>query len=432
MRRLIRVQKSVPSGGVLYSIINGNNREFWLKTTSFDIKVVEIPLELAIPWPVVPIDGNQSTYAPPEQSNTYNSFTWSFDYLIEADYDEYRGYARRISFPGECYVNNPVAPPNDFPAFNPNTESATISGTFWFDINDKPALATSRRYTTWPPNFTPGPPDEFTDLADNAFCLSTDFPNGFNKIDLWQSPTLFAGPNETSYINIDVNLGIPTRLAPGASYLETRDIDGVSHTVNGVAIANNPVLTISNPSLFVPGFGQVPIWNNGDPQPPGPEEVYNWPYQATLSYSDVTGNYYVLVKHGYDQDDPEATEFKTLDYFEVTPGQVITTLGSANSNDWRQDLYSTLYNEDIVVVDSCLSAYILSTDDALINSTLYEINTPGLINSLKTQSQTLTISLSIIPATSNATCVLGVATTQLVQIPSPGRGSVESIAPPIP
>jgi hypothetical protein len=82
---------------------------------------------------------------------------------------------------------------------------------------------------------------------------------------------------------------------------------------------------------------------------------------------------------------------------------------------------------------SCLTDSIYDPQSILSGGNLYTIDLSQIINGqtlqqrLQTSPDTIAATLSTRTATSGASCTLGTAAESTVQVPSPGRGTVEGI-----
>lgn len=103
-----------------------------------------------------------------------------------------------------------------------------------------------------------------------------------------------------------------------------------------------------------------------------------------------------------------------------------------NLDDWRRAL-AVFGEPDTSTLDACLAQNLRRTDSILTSGNLYRIDLGQAISGntlrdrLQTSPDTVTATLTTRTATSGAACTLGTAVESTVQVPSPGRGTVEGV-----
>jgi hypothetical protein len=108
------------------------------------------------------------------------------------------------------------------------------------------------------------------------------------------------------------------------------------------------------------------------------------------------------------------------------------TAPPVNLDDWRRELVP-LTPPDFSLLGACLVDYIYDPQAILDGGNLYTIDLDQIIsgqtlrNRLQTSAATVTATLTTQTATSGDTCTLGTAAESTVQVPSPGRGTIEGI-----
>jgi hypothetical protein len=152
------------------------------------------------------------------------------------------------------------------------------------------------------------------------------------------------------------------------------------------------------------------------------------PYEVFVSAND--DRLFILIKSELNDDDEEFGELR----YQSLIGEALAGLGStADADDWRGDAVSLTPTAGITAADICSNDY-LANPEALLNSgNLYSIALSQTIDSqtlqqrLQTSPDTIAATLTTRTATSGASCALGTVAESTVQVPSPGRGTVEGI-----
>lgn len=104
----------------------------------------------------------------------------------------------------------------------------------------------------------------------------------------------------------------------------------------------------------------------------------------------------------------------------------------SNDDDWRKALVS-FAPPALGSLSSCLADAIYLPDGILTGGNLYRIDLDQIISGstlrdrLQSSAATVTATLTTQTATSGETCTLGTAAESTVQVPSPGRGTIEGI-----
>jgi hypothetical protein len=413
---------------VLYSVVVGAVREFWVKTAKYDVKVGEIPTEEEIPWEPYDLPNGTTTYVPGAGAAD-TRWTWSLTGLLNAnltvEMDIYEktfsewviGTTETCRFLGTEYVNVTGSGTQTFAngVYNVETGTGGRPGPLMTvnrtlnkgSDNCGPATHTSTRgrYTTIsngvvanPPGSYFGAPTQIYDEDDVDIDRSGEpIIYGRNLFDLWIDS---AGP-----------IHRPTTAVVKETY--------------------NYNVTL-NSSVSTPG-GTVtpPDWPTGDPPPPPPDPLFApVPYESFISA--LKPKIFALIKSNVDEDDEE---FGELAYKKLI-GETVLDLGTtADPDDWRGLAVSLTPTAEITSSDSCLEDYLDIDDGALIDGNLYRIDIDqyvadydGFLRTLlETSPDTVAATLTTQTATSGETCTLGTATTSTVQVPSPGRGTIEGI-----
>jgi hypothetical protein len=167
------------------------------------------------------------------------------------------------------------------------------------------------------------------------------------------------------------------------------------------------------------------------------------PYEAWISASEQA--IYVLIKHLQETIDPDDTTRDSFDKLQIIEldfnGAILSSSAylrddtiPINALNWRDVLSNfILIDDQLTAGDSCIDLY---KDDAFTNllsgnsgSILPSqiINSQTLQQRLQTSPDTIAATLSTRTATSGASCALGTVAESTVQVPSPGRGTVEGI-----
>ena len=165
------------------------------------------------------------------------------------------------------------------------------------------------------------------------------------------------------------------------------------------------------------------------------------PYESWISGGNNA--IYGVIKHSQEIlnctfDETPTLEFTDLALIDLpvlvtatySNGDIVTT----RPGNWRQPLENFLrINDQPPSGSSCIDNYLGDNTSSLESSTLYRINLNQTISGqtlrtlLETSPDTVTATLTTQTATSGETCTLGTATESTVQVPSPGRGTIEGI-----
>jgi hypothetical protein len=381
---------------VLYSVVVGAVREFWVKTKKYDVKVHEIPDEIENPYPPDDIDGNPNGVPG-----------------VNCSSDTIRVWARSIAYQG---VNSSASSASTavqsayFPGIPADSPPTSTSGIIAFEVNpdydvsdfngivrDISEYTTSGGFLWWTTSIV-----YRLQINQRRFIQRGGFQNGSTF-----------GVVNANYYRTDISRGQTSAFLSAflAAIPESGLIEGESDISYEIALV---------------GAGGCDSTNPGGP-PGGPEFIPN-PYEAFTSA--LKPKIFALIKSNVDESDEE---FGELAYKKLI-GETVSDLGStADPDDWRGLAVSLTPTAEITSPDSCLEDYLDTDDGALIDGNLYRIALNQTISGstlrtrLQTSPDTVTATLTTQTATSGATCTLGTATTSTVQVPSPGRGTIEGI-----
>lgn len=377
--------KKLGQVAVLYSVLVGTVREFWVKTAKADVKVYEIPSEVEEPTP--PVD------VPPGWNCADGVSTYSAaggPYATQAASD-----AARI----------PIHQP-------PQTTFSGGQGAASYDVSI--GLSNGRSaYTRFR-----GPIGDFriTDGSDGLVRRVQCYATGANSGSACTTFEQFGG--QGGWRNFFNSPDMPA-----------------GTTITGVGITHVSSCPGSDSTDTSPGI--ITGYNCGTPPAPGepgsslpppvPPTMVPNPYEAFISALRL--KVFALIKSGED-----GTNFAELAYKQLV-GKTVTDLGStADPDDWRGLATSLTPTAEITDSDSCLEDYLASDDGALIDDKLYHIGLEQIINGQslrdRLQASSDTIPAALVTQSSvveNSVCILGSPKESKIRVPSPGRGEIESI-----
>jgi hypothetical protein len=340
---------------VLYSVVVGAVREFWVKTKKFNVKVHEIPLMVPVEQPVVD----------PQASGLNIVHIWKG--YRSASWDPQAGAVKVIRT--QVSENNITYEGVGTGAFNAHGDE--IAAVWSSGVN-----------------FSGPPPAPIFRQASGRFYR---FVWGYPKqpFSLW----IVSGYFERIPV-----VGFENRFAsPKPSFVGTR----------------------SSPA----GSPSPPI----DDFPEGYEVDNN--YEAYISPSPTT--LFCIIKYTKLYYDATYQFFK---YFSISLANGSVQEVSPSPLDWRFPIASASPSA-VGQTTICQRAYLFSdssylgiSEDTLWGMDLSQsIGEESLRTLLESISNTITATLSTRTATSGASCTLGTAAESTVQVPSPGRGTVEGI-----
>jgi hypothetical protein len=123
-----------------------------------------------------------------------------------------------------------------------------------------------------------------------------------------------------------------------------------------------------------------------------------------------------------------------IDCFEISSPANVALFVSGESETWRASQEVAVLLPDLPPSgDACIDALRSSTSINLFEGQVYgidleqSIDGSSLRNRLQSSADTVTATLTTQTVTSGVSCTLGTATESTVQVPSPGRGTVEGI-----
>lgn len=166
------------------------------------------------------------------------------------------------------------------------------------------------------------------------------------------------------------------------------------------------------------------------------------PFECWIS-SPGGGAIYLIIKSGVntsgcsegenpiqDFTDLALINLPSLSTAEYSNGDSVTT----RPGHWREPLEDFLYiNDQPPSGSSCADDYLPDRDSLISAGNLYEISLDQTISGqtlrdrLQTSTDTVAATLTTQTATDGVTCTLGTATESTVQVPSPGRGTIEGL-----
>jgi len=332
-----------PAGraAVLYSVVVGAVREFWVKTAGADAKVHEIPAGIGGSGG----GGSTGGGSGGGSGGTDNGLS-DASYIIE--------YA----------VNTTVNGGIRYQAFR-----GPISG---FRIRREPEGAVWYEFLCW----------GALDRVFNPDCVNVARITGNGPF--WLSLVSFAATSVVSIKKCPEGIPVDPALIPG---------------------------------LVEEGFYT----------PPGPLEPN--PYEALVSAFE--SKIFTLTKSNLNDEDEEFGELK---YQSLVDGTVADLGTTPDPQDWRGEAVSLTPTAQIEGLQPCADAYLASDNALLLDDNLYTIDLGQTIDGqtlrsrLQTSTATIAATLTTRTATNaGASCTLGTPAESTVQVPSPGRGTVEGI-----
>jgi len=399
---------------VLYSVVVGAVRQFWVKTANYDrmiaidtgIKVVPVTFAVSattsddggggstVGSASLTISGPSGTIITPSNISLSASVSASGLNDSQAAYDS---IAIKIVGPG------------------PITIAGTVSGT---------AIA-----------------DGF---ADGFAGLSANYPSisGFDGGRVG-SGSLIGGVGSGVTLTLNVNLSVNTFIQGRSALLNGNY--GFFRYVGGRDLGVRVFVdfTDTGPQVIEGSFS-FPF----DSAPFTTGKLLIFPGGGNYSMYEVINNQGANFKARYLSGTVEPSAFFSLAYLmspfaaqidyglHTTDDAVIPyTAGNTlpvNLDDWRRAIVS-LSPVDLSAELSCLTDSIYDPQSILSGGNLYTIDLSQIINGqtlqqrLQTSPATIAATLSTRTATSGASCTLGTAAESTVQVPSPGRGTVEGI-----
>lgn len=387
---------------VLYSVITGAIREFWVKSAGFDVKVHEIPLEIEVQAGWKCVDGVCS----------YSETEGVYATQAECESSRNPSYQHEKSITGGCVPWVVYRLTIEITA----TVRAQLSSGAWSEFNYQGTLTTLR---------AGGP------IRVNG-ALGSSFNSPF--LEFWRPP------NSARLLRPVVDTGNGTEFQ-GLTRLATGLNTGLAGGWFNVEISESSVSVTAVRDDGGPdscGELEIPPENKGDiigytcgSLPTSPLTTPN-PYEAFLSYSKP--KVFTLIKSNLNDEDEEFGELK----YQSLVGETLTDLGTtADPEDWRGEAVVLTPTTEIEATQPCTNDYLASNNALLKDGTLYTIDLTqdigGQTLRSRLQSSTDTVVATMITrAATNAegsgSCALGNVQTSKIQVPSPGRGEVLGIA----
>jgi hypothetical protein len=371
-RRFVSSQEII-NAVVLYSVINGAVREFWVKSARFDVKVHEIPLEIELaPPPVLPGPyGYASGTGPVPGGQCPIKYTITIQFQI---YDDGRGGLQSLT---------------------------TKSGNYWGPIGRTFFEITRLQQVG-------------TDLLGRPR-YNYRFRVGFFAHGFASRSRL---SEQTEMITDWIECPTVTNICYWSAGTDVR------FEINPFFVSIVPVNSEQEDNC-----GSLPaLPQPGDPDPE-PSTIPN-PYEAFLSY--FKPKVFTLIKSNLNAED---AEFGALKYQSLI-GETLSDLGAtADPDDWRGEAVSLTPTAQIESIQPCAADYLASNSGLLKGKKLYsidlnqDIDGQTLIVRLQNSTDTVTAILIVRTATNDeGGCILGDMQSREVQVPSPGRGEILGIA----
>ena len=386
---------------VLYSVVVGAVREFWVKTNGSDSLFASIPI-----------------------GNTFQAFVGKENALIKNEMPTRSIKLRLIAQAG---------------AFSPNTASGLCKFTFYVPLSVQLLGITSDSISPGRLSITNDfDPDSFT-IEDvdvpglgvapvRAYYFyrtaSTSEPNYVERVTLtvagsaydlglgaFTSGATFAMDPPVADVGADISMITmqDPQFPVGMSGMSAESFSDSSGTVLARYTWTNVV-----------GGGGTAIFPNGGG--PGLEEqVFGWASSLGTGQTWLRDGDAVYQSTFYGSNTTEGTEYFPGDEIPGTEG------------DWRASIVNYEISSSVSTGDSCLDLLLLDDDGLLDNGLYFNISLSQVIagqtlrNRLETSPDTVNATLTTQSATSGATCTLGTPQESTVQVPSPGRGTVEGI-----
>ena len=376
-RRFCWIQGGSAGVAVLYSVVVGAVREFWVKTATADVKVAEIPLTI----PYVPMTSIGGVGA----SATFGGTT-----------NERRGYNLLKDLTG-------IVPENGY---------FRLTGTYSFVWTGPTTPPGGTGNSAWSNASVDQDHPNVGRVGWSAiFGLSTEAFGGWGNDGVFIMPEPSARSSSggllcaQGFFNWSY-IGTDDTYSPSATWTITVTL---SEYVGPSTIPNDYTAWISShgDELFVTIKDGVDLEcgftdNDGSSNvTPTVESVH----KTKLSLLDGNGDGVT-----YDFDDP-------------------VTIRDANWRNTQESFSVNAFESD----DLCVNEFSSNNFVNLIEGNLYSINPNQFIDGqtlrsrLQSSPDTVTATLITQSATSGETCIRGTATTSTVQVPSPGRGTVEGI-----
>jgi hypothetical protein len=416
---------------VLYSVVVGAVREFWVKTKKYDVKVGEIPTEEEIPWEPYDLPNGTTTYIPGSGANVF--WTWSWGALgnpsSTSTIDVYgRTFIHYVFNIIESCTSLGSEP---FTSITGNTPMTLLSGVYNFYNNSGTRPGPIETEIVNKTRFV-GPPlegeGEFAGKLTGD-CGPDNFFDTFIRYRAIGVDGGITGPS-TQLLFQTQNIFIIHPSTDPNSIFRRYSTDSIRVT-QGFVVRDYDYQVTLNSSFSTPG-GPVtpPSWPTDDPPPTPPDPIIEpVPYECFVSAS-LGKTIFILIKSDVDD---SGQEFGILKYQSLV-GDELDDLGDTPSlEDWRGDAVSLVPTESVPVSTVCLDDYLPNSEVLLDADILYTIDLDQTISGqtlrtrLETSPDTVTATLTTQTATSGETCTLGTATTSTVQVPSPGRGTIEGI-----
>jgi hypothetical protein len=403
---------------VLYSVVVGAVREFWVKTAGADVKVWEIPTEIEVPWDEYELPDGSKSYQPGPGAGQGIVMTWSITALSSVRivspslYTIYgRSFIDWVTGGTDTCTNLGSEADPLIGNSNSGNRRTLLSGTYDFGSGS---------------GSRPGPTIQ-TVHNDRTKAFYECGPEAFTDTDIRYTAVNSIGTTVATSLRLttyfETTGGVRSNSDPDSIFqrytneFRATDIFSQRHFDHEV---------VFNLESNFPDWPE-PVPDGGSPTPPDPLLV---PVSYEVFISAKNNRLFILIKSDLNDDDEEFVELK----YQSLVGETLADLGdTADPDDWRGDAVSLTPTAGITAADICSNDY-LANPEALLNSgNLYSIALSQTIDSqtlqqrLQTSPDTIAATLSTRTATSGASCTMGTAAESTVQVPSPGRGTVEGI-----
>jgi hypothetical protein len=431
---------------VLYSVVVGAVREFWVKTKKYDVKVGEIDQVNEIP------DGGVvgPPISIPEPEGIPASSRYLFVYTSASDYFVSPGSINGfIPLPATFSPSSAKAYLIDEVGYDESDlRQEGLNASNWYGIKVRASVykVWSNETNSWVEPSTPLGSVLTRSSRDPLFYSAVLEPRPVSSIDQVLPPLNTVGVFH--YVRLGSS-GFCSLLGP----LVTRQF-GLRYDTSFTpalffadADYNGPPLTQQRKQWYYTVYDSnglplcaIPSGDFTDPSIPDDDPANQPPPLRTNDYEAYTSNNIVLVKGLLETENDEPSVYAQMIYGDASKdGQPLTekylrpTIPAALENDWRESLVNYDVSESPFDALPCAESNMLSDEVTLVDGNLYRIDLNQTISGqtlrtrLETSPDTVAATLTTQTATSGETCTLGTATTSTVQVPSPGRGTIEGI-----